>query len=173
MNGTTNFMLSKMEAEGAAYEDVLKEAQDLGFAEGEPGRAIFSCRVANRCVDAFCSSFFFIFTRSPFFSSFLFSPLFSFFFFSEAHAKYPFRHARLKHLNSSLCRIHKSLIVGGRIDNDKRWNRELECQIDLCSQIERERAWDFGVYKNWTDITLRDRFFHMACGIYSEQWYLQ
>eukprot|EP00612_Vaucheria_litorea_P006515 CAMPEP_0171474450 /NCGR_PEP_ID=MMETSP0946-20130122/2433_1 /TAXON_ID=109269 /ORGANISM="Vaucheria litorea, Strain CCMP2940" /LENGTH=439 /DNA_ID=CAMNT_0012004385 /DNA_START=81 /DNA_END=1400 /DNA_ORIENTATION=+ len=36
MNGTTNFMLSKMESEGAAYEDVLKEAQDLGYAEADP-----------------------------------------------------------------------------------------------------------------------------------------
>lgn len=35
MNGTTNFMLSKMESEGADYGDVLKEAQELGFAEGE------------------------------------------------------------------------------------------------------------------------------------------
>jgi homoserine dehydrogenase len=33
MNGTTNFMLSKMALEGADYGDVLKEAQDLGFAE--------------------------------------------------------------------------------------------------------------------------------------------
>lgn len=38
MNGTTNFMLSKMESEGAAYEDVLKEAQALGFAEGKEMR---------------------------------------------------------------------------------------------------------------------------------------
>jgi len=36
MNGTTNFMLCKMEDEGAAYEAVLKEAQDLGFAEADP-----------------------------------------------------------------------------------------------------------------------------------------
>ena len=36
MNGTTNFMLCKMEDEGAAYADVLKEAQDLGFAEADP-----------------------------------------------------------------------------------------------------------------------------------------
>lgn len=34
MNGTTNFMLTKMELEGADYGAVLKEAQDLGFAEG-------------------------------------------------------------------------------------------------------------------------------------------
>lgn len=30
-------MLSKMESEGAAYDDVLKEAQALGFAEGGEG----------------------------------------------------------------------------------------------------------------------------------------
>ena len=36
MNGTTNFILSKMDAKGAAYDDVLKEAQDLGFAESDP-----------------------------------------------------------------------------------------------------------------------------------------
>lgn len=36
MNGTTNFMLTKMESEGAAYGAVLKEAQDLGFAEADP-----------------------------------------------------------------------------------------------------------------------------------------
>jgi homoserine dehydrogenase len=36
LNGTTNYMLSKMEAEGVAYHDVLKEAQDLGYAEADP-----------------------------------------------------------------------------------------------------------------------------------------
>uniref|UniRef100_A0A7S2WAR1 Homoserine dehydrogenase n=1 Tax=Rhizochromulina marina TaxID=1034831 RepID=A0A7S2WAR1_9STRA len=36
MNGTTNFMLSKMEGEGAAYSDVLAEAQALGYAEADP-----------------------------------------------------------------------------------------------------------------------------------------
>eukprot|EP00621_Florenciella_sp_RCC1693_P005033 CAMPEP_0182535504 /NCGR_PEP_ID=MMETSP1323-20130603/18041_1 /TAXON_ID=236787 /ORGANISM="Florenciella parvula, Strain RCC1693" /LENGTH=518 /DNA_ID=CAMNT_0024745639 /DNA_START=9 /DNA_END=1563 /DNA_ORIENTATION=+ len=36
MNGTTNFMLSKMEFEGAAYGDVLAEAQALGYAEADP-----------------------------------------------------------------------------------------------------------------------------------------
>jgi homoserine dehydrogenase len=36
MNGTTNFMLSKMFLEGADYGAVLKEAQDLGFAEADP-----------------------------------------------------------------------------------------------------------------------------------------
>jgi homoserine dehydrogenase len=36
LNGTTNFMLSKMSKEGKDYADVLKEAQDLGFAEADP-----------------------------------------------------------------------------------------------------------------------------------------
>ncbi|MDQ6600064.1 homoserine dehydrogenase [Bacillus salipaludis] len=36
VNGTTNFILTKMSSEGLAYEDVLKEAQELGFAEADP-----------------------------------------------------------------------------------------------------------------------------------------
>lgn len=36
LNGTTNFMLTKMTNEGLAYEDVLKEAQALGYAEKNP-----------------------------------------------------------------------------------------------------------------------------------------
>ena len=36
MNGTTNYMLTKMINEGAEYEDVLKEAQELGYAEADP-----------------------------------------------------------------------------------------------------------------------------------------
>ncbi|CAM9222143.1 unnamed protein product, partial [Phaeothamnion confervicola] len=36
MNGTTNFMLTKMELEGADYSAVLAEAQALGYAEADP-----------------------------------------------------------------------------------------------------------------------------------------
>jgi len=36
VNGTTNFILSKMADEGQEYEDVLKEAQCLGYAEADP-----------------------------------------------------------------------------------------------------------------------------------------
>ena len=36
MNGTTNFILSKMTDEGLGYNEVLKEAQDLGYAEADP-----------------------------------------------------------------------------------------------------------------------------------------
>ena len=36
INGTTNYILTKMTHEGASYQDVLKEAQRLGFAEADP-----------------------------------------------------------------------------------------------------------------------------------------
>ncbi len=36
VNGTTNYILTKMNMEGRAYQQVLKEAQELGFAETDP-----------------------------------------------------------------------------------------------------------------------------------------
>ena len=36
MNGTTNYILSKMYQEGLEYKDVLSEAQRLGYAEADP-----------------------------------------------------------------------------------------------------------------------------------------
>lgn len=36
LNGTTNYILTKMDVQGASYENVLKEAQDLGYAETNP-----------------------------------------------------------------------------------------------------------------------------------------
>lgn len=36
LNGTTNYMLSKMEKEGADYSDVLRRAQEKGYAERNP-----------------------------------------------------------------------------------------------------------------------------------------
>ena len=36
VNGTTNYMMTKMTAEGSDYDDVLKEAQALGYAEKDP-----------------------------------------------------------------------------------------------------------------------------------------
>ena len=36
VNGTTNFILSKMADEGLEYADVLKEAQRIGYAEADP-----------------------------------------------------------------------------------------------------------------------------------------
>ena len=36
INGTTNYILSRMADEGAAYEAVLADAQQLGYAEADP-----------------------------------------------------------------------------------------------------------------------------------------
>lgn len=36
LNGTTNYILTKMDVDGASYESVLKEAQELGYAEADP-----------------------------------------------------------------------------------------------------------------------------------------
>jgi len=36
MNGTCNYMLTKMIKEGAQYDAILKEAQELGYAEADP-----------------------------------------------------------------------------------------------------------------------------------------
>jgi len=36
MNGTCNYMMTKMTNEGVAYEEILKESQDLGYAEADP-----------------------------------------------------------------------------------------------------------------------------------------
>lgn len=36
LNGTTNYILTKMDVDGASYETVLKEAQGLGYAETDP-----------------------------------------------------------------------------------------------------------------------------------------
>jgi len=36
MNGTCNYMMTRMADDGVAYEAILKEAQDLGYAEADP-----------------------------------------------------------------------------------------------------------------------------------------
>jgi homoserine dehydrogenase len=36
VNGTTNYILTQMAATGAGYDDALREAQELGFAEADP-----------------------------------------------------------------------------------------------------------------------------------------
>lgn len=36
VNGTTNYMLTRMDEDGMSYEDALKEAQERGFAEADP-----------------------------------------------------------------------------------------------------------------------------------------
>lgn len=36
VNGTTNYMITRMDEDGLSYEDALKEAQEKGFAEADP-----------------------------------------------------------------------------------------------------------------------------------------
>jgi homoserine dehydrogenase len=36
VNGTTNYILSRMQTEGSSFEDVLSDAQQLGYAEADP-----------------------------------------------------------------------------------------------------------------------------------------
>ena len=49
VNGTTNFILSKMTEEGADYADVLREAQRLGFAEADPTADVEGFDAAAKC----------------------------------------------------------------------------------------------------------------------------
>jgi homoserine dehydrogenase len=36
LNGTSNYIITRMDLEGTHYDDAVKEAQDLGFAEADP-----------------------------------------------------------------------------------------------------------------------------------------
>lgn len=48
VNGTTNFILTKMTDEGQAYETVLEEAQKLGFAESNPSSDVDGLDAARK-----------------------------------------------------------------------------------------------------------------------------
>jgi homoserine dehydrogenase len=50
LNGTANFILSRMTAEGLGYEHVLAEAQDLGVAEADPSFDVEGTDAALKCV---------------------------------------------------------------------------------------------------------------------------
>ena len=50
LNGTANFVLSRMAAEGLDYEHVLAEAQDLGVAEADPSFDVQGTDAALKCV---------------------------------------------------------------------------------------------------------------------------
>jgi homoserine dehydrogenase len=50
LNGTANFILSRMAAEGLGYEHVLAEAQDLGVAEADPTFDVEGIDAALKCV---------------------------------------------------------------------------------------------------------------------------
>ena len=48
LNGTTNYILTQMAENGASYEDVLKEAQRMGFAEADPTADVEGLDAANK-----------------------------------------------------------------------------------------------------------------------------
>ena len=50
LNGTANFVLTRMAAEGLGYEHVLAEAQDLGVAEADPSFDVQGTDAALKCV---------------------------------------------------------------------------------------------------------------------------
>ena len=49
LNGTANFILTRMAAEGLGYEHVLAEAQDLGVAEADPSFDVDGIDAALKC----------------------------------------------------------------------------------------------------------------------------
>lgn len=49
MNGTSNFILSAMTSDGKDFADVLKTAQELGYAEADPSADIDGDDVRNKC----------------------------------------------------------------------------------------------------------------------------
>ncbi|MDD6352193.1 MAG: homoserine dehydrogenase [Lachnospiraceae bacterium] len=48
LNGTTNYILTRMTEDGASYEDVLKDAQAKGFAEADPTSDVEGIDAANK-----------------------------------------------------------------------------------------------------------------------------
>lgn len=50
INGTGNFILTKMRDEGAAFPEVLKEAQELGYAEADPTFDVEGIDAAHKLV---------------------------------------------------------------------------------------------------------------------------
>lgn len=48
LNGTTNFILSKMDNEKISYEEALKQAQELGFAESNPEADVMGYDAARK-----------------------------------------------------------------------------------------------------------------------------
>ena len=50
LNGTTNYILTRMDREGASFEDVLKDAQRLGYAEANPAADVEGLDAARKIV---------------------------------------------------------------------------------------------------------------------------
>ncbi|MEJ8777647.1 homoserine dehydrogenase [Pseudogracilibacillus sp. ICA-222130] len=58
INGTTNYILTKMDKEGQSYEDALQKAQELGFAESDPTADVEGLDAARKMVILARLSFF-------------------------------------------------------------------------------------------------------------------
>lgn len=58
VNGTTNYILTKMDKEGQSYEDALQKAQELGFAEADPTADVEGLDAARKMVILARLSFF-------------------------------------------------------------------------------------------------------------------
>ena len=50
VNGTTNYILTKMDRDGESYESALKKAQELGFAEADPTADVDGLDAARKMV---------------------------------------------------------------------------------------------------------------------------
>ncbi len=50
LNGTTNYILTRMDTEGASFDDVLKDAQRLGYAEANPAADVEGMDAARKIV---------------------------------------------------------------------------------------------------------------------------
>ena len=50
LNGTTNYILTKMDVEGASFEEVLKDAQKKGYAEANPAADVEGLDAARKIV---------------------------------------------------------------------------------------------------------------------------
>ncbi len=50
LNGTANYILSKMTSDGASFAEALQEAQDLGFAEADPTYDVEGIDTAHKLV---------------------------------------------------------------------------------------------------------------------------
>jgi homoserine dehydrogenase len=50
LNGTCNYILTRMEREGVAFDPVLKDAQRLGFAEAEPSLDVDGWDTAHKAI---------------------------------------------------------------------------------------------------------------------------
>lgn len=57
LNGTCNFILTKMQDEGGSFADVLKEAQDIGYAEADPTFDIGGFDTAHKLSILSCLAF--------------------------------------------------------------------------------------------------------------------